>query len=91
MLVSQFVFVTATICDGEAPSVICVKLGDRFGPNIHVVRSDRWKGINRGVCRNVVRKLGLGFGGAYALLIMGEMALDGSVGGGVVLGGVSVG
>ena len=31
----QYVLITAASADGEASSVICVNLGDRFDPNVH--------------------------------------------------------
>ena len=29
--------ITAVSSDGESPSVVCLYLGDRFGPNVHLV------------------------------------------------------
>ena len=37
MVGGQYVLVTAYSSDGEASSVVTVKLGCRFGPNVHFV------------------------------------------------------
>ena len=37
MVGGQYVLVNAYISDGEASSVVTVKLGYRFGPNVHFV------------------------------------------------------
>ena len=73
MVRGQYVFVATASSDGEASNFICLNLGYKFCPNVHFVRADGWKGINReGLC-SVGGKVGLGFGGADALLILGNM------------------
>ena len=37
MIGGQFVLITSASADGEASSVICVNIGDRFNPNVHFV------------------------------------------------------
>ena len=37
MIGGQYVLITAVIPDGEASSVVCVNLRDRFDPNVHFV------------------------------------------------------
>ena len=83
--------VTSASSYGEVSSVICVNLGDWFRPNVHFVQSDGCTGINRKGFWSVGIRLGIGFGGADALPSLVKMALDGFVGGGKVLGGISVG
>ena len=79
MLGDQDVLVTAASSDGEAPNVICIYIGYRFGPNVHFVRSDRGEGIKirlESLC-SFVGRLGLGFGGSDALPGLGKMNLYG--------------
>ena len=37
MVGSLYVLITAVSPDGEASSVVCVNIGDRFNPNFHFV------------------------------------------------------
>ena len=71
------VFITAAISDGEAPSVVCVELGDWFFPNVHFVLADGGKVIRLEGCWIVGRRLGIRFGGAVSLLILCKMTLYG--------------
>ena len=91
MLGGQYVLVTAAISTGEASIVICVNLGYWFGPNVHIVQSDGFKGIRCEGFWSVGGIFGIGLGGAYALQSLGKMNLDSFVGGISLLEGVSVG
>ena len=77
--------------DGQAPSVICVKLGDRFEPNVHFFQADGRKGIKGEGCWSAGGILEIVFGEAESLPSLGNMTLKGFFGGVAVLAGVSVG
>ena len=79
------------ISDGEVSSVVCVKFGYWFVPNVHLVQADYVKGIRREGYWSVGGRSGIGFGGADDLPSLGKITLGSFIFQREVLGGVIIG